>query len=393
MNAPDTTSAGSNADQQRALTTLPSHWYFDPAQYERELQRIWYRNWLYVCRADTLAEPRSFRTVSIGTQNILLVRDEEGCIRAFHNTCRHRGSVLCVDSSGQLPTRRIVCPYHRWSYSLQGELVGVPFLGTAEKICDESLTLYSIAVKEWRGFVFINLDDNPARDFDAIMDPHADELRNWPLETLKSGHTHQAVLRCNWKIFWENFLECYHCPGIHPELCQLVPIYRRAVSTAGEAHSVPEYSGSRDPQAIDGIRESAETWSMDGKVHGARFDGLTPEEVAQGYKFLMAWPTMYMVAHPDYVRIVSFRPLGPESLELTAEWLFPAETLAVTNFDMRNVTDFATLVMTQDGMVSELNQAGLHSIKHRHGVLVPQELDISRFHNWLFGELGDALKA
>ncbi|MFO1436443.1 MAG: aromatic ring-hydroxylating dioxygenase subunit alpha [Gammaproteobacteria bacterium] len=390
MNAPDTNSISTNDNRQSALTALPAHWYFDPAQYERELQRIWYRNWLYFCRADTLVEPRSFRTVSIGTQNILLVRDEEGGIRAFHNTCRHRGAALCVDSSGQLPTRRIVCPYHRWSYSLRGDLVGVPFLGTADKVSNEDLSLYSVAVKEWRGSVFINLADNPARDFDAIMDPHADELRNWPLEALKVGHRHQAVLRCNWKIFWENFLECYHCPGIHPELCQMVPIYRRGVSTATEAHSVPEYCGSHDPQATDGLRELAQTWSMDGKIHGARFNSLTAEEAAVGYRFLMAWPTMYMVAHPDYVRIVSFRPLGPESVELAAEWLFPQETLTDSGFDLRNVTDFATLVMTQDGMVSELNQAGLRSIKHEHGVLVPQEMDINRFHAWVRSQLDEA---
>lgn len=384
MNHPDGPVATVNGNTG---PTLPSHCYFDSAQYQLELTRIWYRNWLHVGRADVIAQPRSYMTYAIGTQNILLVRDDGGSIRAFHNTCRHRGSIICTGTSGVLPSHRIVCPYHRWGYSLQGELVSVPFLGAAEKVCGQPLALYPVSVREWGGSVFINLDEAPAQPFESIMDPHIDTLKNWPLATLKVGHTHRAELRCNWKIFWENFLECYHCPGIHPELCEMVPVYRRGVSTAGEAHNIAEYSGSHDPKATDGIRANAETWSMDGRIHGARFTGLTAEELAVGYTFLMAWPTMYAVAHPDYVRIVSFRPLGPETLELKAEWLFPAETLADPAFKLRNVTDFATMVMEQDGRVSELNQAGLRAISHRHGYLVPQEQDISRFHGWVHQQL------
>src|SRR5215471_15287662 len=106
--------------------TLPSAWYYDPTQYARELERIWYRHWIYLCRASTLAEPLAFRTFEIGTQPILLLRDEAGTLRAFHNTCRHRGAALCREAEGTLRMQRITCPYHSWSYDLRGNLRHTP---------------------------------------------------------------------------------------------------------------------------------------------------------------------------------------------------------------------------------------------------------------------------
>ena len=106
--------------------TLPAEYYLDAGHYQRELKAIWYRNWVYVCRAQILDEPRAFRTVGIGSQNVLVLRDENGELQAFHNTCRHRGSVLRSEPEGKLPTKSIICPYHSWSYSLQGELQRTP---------------------------------------------------------------------------------------------------------------------------------------------------------------------------------------------------------------------------------------------------------------------------
>ena len=127
--------------------TLPSHYYYDNTRYEQELAQIWYRNWLYLCRADLVAEPRTFRTFTIGSQNILVLRDDESVLQAFYNTCRHRGSTLCPEQSGQLASRRLVCPYHQWSYTLQGKLAGVPFIGAANKLTEADLSLYSVAVQ------------------------------------------------------------------------------------------------------------------------------------------------------------------------------------------------------------------------------------------------------
>jgi Rieske 2Fe-2S family protein len=363
--------------------TLPSHTYFDAARHERELEQIWYRNWLYVGRASELAQPRAYRTFAVGTQNIIILRDDDGALQAFHNACRHRGSVLCTEDAGQLSSRNLVCPYHQWSYNLQGKLMGVPFIGAANKLSDGDLSLYTVAVEEWGGCVFVNLaEGGEIRPFAQTIAADIQNLANWPLEELVLGHTYQTIINCNWKIFWENYQECYHCPGVHPELCDLVPLFKKGISSEA---LLPQAS-SLNP----GVREGATTWSMDGLIHGEKFTDLSDEEKLIGYKYLTSLPTMFMAAHPDYVRIVSFYPLEPEKIQLTAEWLFPAPTLNHPDFDMQNVTEFAILVMEQDAKVCELNQNGLHSNRHRQGILVPHEYEVYQFHQWVRDEMGES---
>ncbi len=369
--------------------TLPSYHYFDEARYQQELETIWYRNWLYVCRSEKLKEPRAFHTFEIGSQNIIVLRDDDGELQAFHNTCRHRGSRLCLEQEGTLSSRRIVCPYHQWTYSLQGKLAGIPLVGSAASFSDQNLSLYQVAVREWGGSVFVNLaDDVPA--FDEATDPPMSEFVNWPLDQLVVGHTWRKTIKCNWKIFWENFQECYHCPGIHPELCEMVPLYKRGLTATEEVLNLQNEGIYKGPFIEARLRDDAETWSMDGQIHGGRFEDLSPEDLAAGYKFLQMLPTMYMVAHADYVRLVSLSPLGPETTQLTAEWLFLPETLQNPDFDLKNVTEFATLVMSQDGEVCELNQLGLHSIRHHQGVLVPHEYDVHEFLQWVRSQMKES---
>jgi Rieske 2Fe-2S family protein len=369
------------------VETLPSHYYYDADHHDLELKAIWYRNWVYVCRARSLDGPRSFRTFDVGTQQVLVLRDEHETLRAFHNTCRHRGSVLCEKSEGRFGSPRIVCPYHRWTYSLEGRLLRTSSLScpTGFDLVDHSL--HEIAVAEWDGFVFVNIGGANGRSVEDSFDRESDRVDHWPLEDLLSGHVHRRVIHCNWKTFWDNFNECLHCPGIHPELCRMVPIYGRSIMTERDDPHWAEHDAIDDPKFKGGLRRDAETWSMDGRAHGATFDGLSDEERRLGQVFVSSPPSMYLVAHVDHVRVVRLRPLGPERTELTAEWLFPPETLADDRFDLANVVDFATLVMEQDAAVCELNQRGLRSIRHDHGTLMPEEYVLKRFQDWVRAEL------
>jgi Rieske 2Fe-2S family protein len=140
--------------------SLPSNWYYDPAQHALELQRIWYRHWIYLCRADSVATPGCFRTFTIGTQPVLIVRDDAGALRAFYNTCRHRGSMLCTEPAGHLPARAITCPYHAWSYRLSGELARIPSAGRAHHVPMHDTALYPIALRQWQGFVYVSLGES-----------------------------------------------------------------------------------------------------------------------------------------------------------------------------------------------------------------------------------------
>jgi Rieske 2Fe-2S family protein len=356
--------------------SLPALAYYDGDWFAAEQKTIWARSWVYAGRLNDLPV-MTMRRVEIAGQNLILVRDREGAITAFHNTCRHRGSELCAEPERKLNSRLIACPYHQWSYGLDGRLVRTPFVSITPDFRKEEFSLFSVHVKLWNGFIYLCLADDPP-DFADVPDLGAHALDNWPMESLFTGHTFVKTLDCNWKIFWENYNECLHCPGIHPELSAAVPIYARGYMAPNEA---PDWTPER--QAEHALREGAMTWSMNGSACGPEFANLTQTERDAGQAFITMLPTMFVVAHVDYVRAVSLKPLGPEKTELKAEWLFPAETLAQPDFDLGNVVDFATLVMSQDGAACEMNQRGLKSSKFTEGVLMPQEFDVYRFQSWI----------
>ncbi len=365
-----------------------SYTYFDAAHYQRELSLIWQGQWIYLCRADAIAEPRDFRTFTIGDQNLIVLRDGGGQVRAFHNTCRHRGSVLCEAEAGRFASKLIVCPYHQWSFDLQGNLQRTTSLAEAPDFCKDDYPLYDIAVEIWRGCIFVCLSQTPPPFSDTIEDSEG-YVANWPVEDLVTAHTWKKTMACNWKIFWENFNECLHCPNIHPELCDLVPIYGRRISTRLENAQWKDHAGSRDPAEVGGLRDGAETWSADGKASSAPFAALSAEERVQGQTYVVSMPSTFMAAHVDYMRIVRLLPLGPEETEIQAEWLFPAGTLADPSFDLTNIVDFAVLVMEQDAVVSELNQKGMHCARHETGVLMPEERYVWEFHEWYRKAMGE----
>lgn len=377
------------AGLKRVEKTLPAEAYYEPDIYRRELNEIWYRHWVYLCRADDLEGPGAFRTETIGAQSILLLRDDSGALKAFHNTCRHRGSQLCAEREGRFRSKSVVCPYHQWSYDFQGRLRGTTSLAEAPDFRKEDYPLYPVAVKEWAGCVFVSLADDPPEHLETLRDA-SDNTGNWPLADLVTGHRWRKTIECNWKVFWENFNECLHCPTVHPELSALVPIYKRRTILPQDDPDWRDNEGSDDPRYRGGLRRGAETWSMDGQIHGARFEDLSEADRAAGALYYVNTPSVFIAAHPDYMRIVRILPLGPERMEIQAEWLFPSETLADPAFNLANVVDFGKLVMEQDGAVSEVNQRGLRALPHRHGVLMPEEHYVALFYGWYRKAMGEA---
>jgi len=365
---------------------LPARFYYDPARYDLELAAIWRREWFYLCRETELPDPLCFQVFDVLGQSVLLLRDEGGALRAFHNTCRHRGAELCQAREGRLKSKLLVCPYHQWAYALDGRLVRTPHVGETAGFRRADYPLYEIALQRWRGFVFASLAADPP-PFEAAFDPGPATLANWPLERLVVGHTFRKELACNWKLFWENYNECLHCPGIHPELCDLVPLYDRAIMGPQDAPDWRAHLDNSDPRYAGGLRAGAETWSADGRAAPLGFPGLTAEERGAGHTFVTLLPTAFIVAHVDYVRIVRLLPLAPERTELLAQWLFLPEALAEPGFDLDNIVRFAVTVMSQDGAACELNQRGLKAAPHERGVLVAQEYELARLHAWIEARL------
>lgn len=359
--------------------TLPREAYVGADWYAREMATLWSRQWVCAGRVDDIA-PGMMRSVQVGPASVILVRLADGALRAYHNTCRHRGAEICA---GERATGKLItCPYHAWAYAaVDGRLVSTAHAHPTEDFRREDHGLRPVAIREWAGFVFLSLATEPP---DLRADIPLSTLDNWPMAGLVTGHSWEKVLNCNWKVFWENYSECLHCPGIHPELCDMVPVYREGVMAANERQDWTPGA----PQAPR-LKSGAETWTMTGAPVAPPFPGLTEAERQAGYTFVTLWPSMFVVAHLDYVRSVRLEPLGHDRTRLVAEWHFAPETLDQPGFDPGRAADFAKIVLTQDGDACEMNQRGIASPAHERGRLMPEEYEIYRFHKWVLNQMED----
>jgi len=368
--------------------SLSSRSYIDPEHYQRELEAIWYRSWLCVGRTEEIAEPRDYKVVEVGSQSVIVTRDPEGQLHAFHNTCRHRGSVLCTQASGRFRGNAIVCPYHGWAYSLAGELRGAPHQIRSPDFRTRDFPLYRVAVEPWGGFIFVNLLGDAAPPFAEVLEDLIGEAASWSLEPLRVGRRIERTLACNWKIYWENYMECFHCPGVHPELCRIVPIFGRGLQAEDDdPNCPPELVG----KGTAPLSPDAATWTLDGKSELPELPGLDDADRERGHSFSTLLPSAFFCAHVDFVRTARVLPVSPEETLVVMEWLFSKEVLERGDRGLlERATELGALVLEQDARVCELNQQGLHCIRHERGVLVPQEYLVRDFHRWVHGALEEA---
>jgi phenylpropionate dioxygenase-like ring-hydroxylating dioxygenase large terminal subunit len=367
----------------RTEPSLPGTWYYDPAHYDRELEAIWYRDWICVGRASDIARPGDYFTFTIGTQTVFVTRDRERELHAFHNTCRHRGSVLCTEPAGHFTAGRIVCPYHAWTYSLAGDLIATPVRIDVPDFRRENYPLHAAQVGEWGGFVFVNLSATPTVALEESLGAEAHNVAQWPLAELECVHRETTQLACNWKVFWENYSECYHCPQVHPELCRVVPLYKEGILNYADREEPAPVADDTRARVAPGFA----TWTLDGRATLPPIAGPDDHSRSLGMVFASFAATLFVVAHPDYVRSVRVRPTGPESVELTVDWLLPPGVAGRFPQELEHMLALGRLVVQQDGRACELNQRGLRNPRHERGVLMPQEYGVREFHEWLQARL------
>ena len=363
---------------ERLEPGLPGSWYYEPAHYARELETFWYRKWVAVAREEELPAPGDWRVVRIGTQALFIVRGESGELRAFHNTCRHRGSVLCTEESGNFARRRIVCPYHSWTYDLAGRLVAPPRRMATPAFDMRSFPLHAVATASWGGFVFLNLGGNDAPPLEAALGELPQRFARYGFERLRIGKRIVADVQANWKLLAENFAECFHCPPVHPELCRVVTTYRDAGAWGLRgAESAPEFA------------PGAQTLTLDGTARLAPIATLDAKERKTLYVPAMLPPALFLNVHPDYVNAHLMVPTGPESVRIVYDWLFEAERLPLRDEDLRHYVALWDITNRQDARNCEWQQRGIHSRAFEHGWYVPQEFDCHRFAQWVRRELGE----
>ena len=369
--------------------SFPNHWHYDEDHYRKELDAFWYSMWIYACRSEEIGSPRDYRVVSIGDQNIVVTRDLQGNARAFHNTCRHRGSILCTQDEGRFEGGSIVCPYHAWTYSLEGNLIATPHQLESADFDMKDYSLYRVAVGEWGGFVFVNLAGDRAGPLEDALGDTPTRLKNYRFQDLRLGYRYVAELKANWKLWFENFTECFHCPSVHPELISLVPIFAKGL---GDVRQDPEWTPSGgDSMTLVGadIVPGGMTWTMDGQLSGPPISTLTEAELNTPRDGTILRPSMFIRAHPDFVHTQRLLPTGPNTLQLTWDYLFEPETMARDDFDAKRAYELWQITNLQDGQNVEWQQAGIESGRrhHEYSVFVPQETGPNSINRWILEKM------
>jgi len=356
---------------------LPASWYRDAEHYQRELEVFWYGRWVCVAREEELAATGDWKQVHIGTQSLILVRAESGEIVAYHNTCRHRGSVLCTEGHGRFARRRIVCPYHAWTYDLGGRLVATPRRMETPDFRLQDFALFEVAAASWGGFAFVHLGKDPAPLASAIGE-RTERYQRYGFADLRIGKRIVLDVAANWKLLAENFSECFHCPPVHPEFCRIVIAYQDAGAWGlrGSAEAKPEY------------KAGAQTLTLDGTARLPAFGSLNEEERTRLYAADMVLPNLFLNVQPDYVNSQLMFPTGPQSVRMVYDWLFEPRHLPLAEADLQHYVALWDITNRQDARNCEWQQQGLQSREFRHGVYVPQEFDAHRFAEWVRGALG-----
>ena len=330
------------------ITTLPARYYTDPEHFRAELERIHLDMWLCAGRTEQLPEPGSYFLRQVGDASVIVLRDAAGAVRAHHNVCRHRGTMLCGDAEGRLPGR-IQCAYHAWTYELDGRLASAPHMEKVEGFREVDYPLRAVATAVWDGHVFINLSERPA--------PFADHLaglpgkfRPWGMEELRRVERRVYALKANWKLIIQNYSECLHCPIVHP-LLQKQSHYMSGDNEPPQ----PSYLGGR----MD-LRDGVKTLSMDGATTRACLPGLGEDDRRRVYYYALL-PNFLLNLHPDYMLTFTLWPIAADRTDVICEWHFHPDAIASPDFDPRGAIEFWEVTNRQDWDLSELAQRGISS--------------------------------
>jgi Rieske 2Fe-2S family protein len=338
---------------------LPREAYVAPAVLAWERANF-FGGWVCVGRAADVDGANRQAAVTLGGSGVLLTRAEDGVLRAFANVCRHRGHELlpCGSSASK---KGIVCPYHAWSYRLDGSLLAAPGFRDVEGFDPEEFGLLELPCVDWHGWLFVDTSLQ-AVAFAEHVGALEDVVAPYAPERLQVLASHSYEVAANWKIVLENYQECYHCSMIHPELCQVSP---------PESGANLDLPGDWVGGWMD-LREGAQTMSLDGSSDGTVIDGLGERE-RRTVMYVGLFPNLLVSLHPDYVMTHRLTPLAVDRSLIECAWLFPAEVAAREGFDPSYAVDFWDLTNRQDWGACESVQRGLSSEHAVPGPLAPEE--------------------
>ncbi|HKR50415.1 MAG TPA: aromatic ring-hydroxylating dioxygenase subunit alpha [Pseudonocardiaceae bacterium] len=372
-------------------STLPGRYYRDSAIFDLEQDRLFESYWFGFTNQFDVATPGQFRTGQVGKENVIVIRGRDGRLRAFLNVCRHRGTRLCPQDHGQLKNT-LRCTYHSWTYALDGKLVGGPHLATMPDFDRDKYRLHQVHLREWLGYVWVCVADEPPSFADTVVRTVTDRLggperiHNWSVTDLQVGQRISYDVRANWKIIVENFMECYHCPSIHPEFINVVTEFAKG-------YAAQHYVGR-------GMKfgELAEGFTVDGAGGFGKLPGVT-EEQDRSYFGITINPQVFINLVPDHVIFHRMFPLTAERTIVECDWLFSPDVVAASTdaadagaaeHDISHSVELFHRINQQDFAACEGCQVNMASRAYRDGgVLMPAEHHVrTAFLDWFETAIG-----
>jgi Rieske 2Fe-2S family protein len=342
--------------------TLAQQYFVSPEVFAEEQDRIFSKQWVLVGHQSQLAEAGDYFVAEVASESLIVVRDKGGEFHGFYNVCRHRGTRLREDRNGHLSA--IQCPYHAWTYGLDGRLIGAPHMDQVPGFDKADYSLHAANLALWEGFIFVNLEDASTRhggqaarggymSLEKWFAPLTGKFSHWNLPKLRAAKRIEYDVKANWKLMFENYSECYHCPGVHPMLSKVSPYD----SAENDLTKGPFLGGFMKINKGAGLTMSGKACALPvGKI-----------ENLQEVFYYSIFPNMLLSLHPEYVMVHQLWPQSTERTLIFCDWLFHPEAFKHGDFDPDDAIEFWDMVNKQDWHVCELSQQGISSRTYEPG--------------------------
>lgn len=338
--------------------TLAQKYFVSPEIFTQERKIIFAKQWVLAGHQSEIAKAGDYFLAEVADESLIILRDPRSTIRGFYNVCRHRGTRLFEQKTGQV--RAIQCPYHAWTYALDGRLIGAPHMDNVPGFDKAECFLFSVNLALWEGFIFVNLADKPGPLAEWFA-PLNGKFTHWNLSELRSARRIEYDVQANWKLIFENYSECYHCPGVHPALSKLTP-YDSAENDLCEG---PFLGGFMQITRGNSL-------TMSGHACALPVGDISAEDHHRVFYYSIL-PNMLLSMHPDYVMVHQIRPQSPERTRILCDWFFHPEAFGQPSFNPQDAIEFWDMTNRQDWHVCELSQAGIRSRAYEPGPYSPRE--------------------
>jgi Rieske 2Fe-2S family protein len=350
--------------------SLPQKYFISQEMFADEQKKIFAKNWLLVGHQSQVANTGDYFLATIAGESIIVTRDQRSVTRAFFNVCRHRGSRLKEQACGHATA--IQCPYHAWTYGLDGRLIGAPHMDGVPGFDKTDYPLHSVNLGLWEGFIFVNLARNPT-SLEKWLVPLKGKFSHWNMSILRPAKRIVYDVRANWKLMFENYSECYHCPGVHPQLQKVSP-YDSAENDLREGPFLGGFMKINRGKSL----------TISGNACAA-FVGKI--ENLQQVFYYSIFPNMLLSLHPEYVMVHQLWPQSPERTLIICDWLFHPDAFTRKDFNPQDAIEFWDMTNKQDWHVCELSQQGISSRGYVPGPFSSRESIPAAWDEWYLRSL------